>query len=422
MINRHLPPPIHTVGDFTLKKPLTYRLNNGVKVFSTAVGTQDILQLQLILEAGKVHELKKGVAGLVGRMLLEGTKSKSSAQLHQAFDRCGVFKEIAVGFDHTTIELLFLSRFLEPVCALLCEIMTEAAFPENDLQNVKRILVQQLAVNEKRGQYISGTAFRACLFGENSAYGYTTTEKIIAQIDQKDLADFYQNHYKAKNFVILLSGKVAPQHLKIIENTIGKLPVNSTLKPRKPTEISAFIPKKHHLTQKNSLQTSIKIGKPLPPWQHPDRIAVEVTNELLGGYAGSQLMKNLRENKGLTYGIYAGIFNLKPLSYLLISTEVKKEKTAIVLQEIYAEIENLQHTKISEQALHELIYYMSSSFIQQMNTPIAVSEYLKTIYLHQLPPDFFDTYLSKVRQITPQDIQETAQKHFSLPMLEVTVG
>ncbi len=422
MIDRTLSPTIQPISDFILSKPQKHRLDNGVNLYTINAGEQSILQLQFLFNAGKSYEPRKGVSAFTAKMLLEGTTSMTTSKISNAFDSIGAFKEISAGFEYTTFELYFLDRFLGNICDILTSLFTEANFPQKELESVKSISRQQLAVNQQKNSYVSGITFRKEFFGEDSPYGYQLTEDIISSIDRQQLVDFYHNQYQGAPFEIILAGKIERIHLETLNNTLGQLLIKKEIKNINKYTAENYQPNQLYLEKEEALQTSIKIGKPLPALQHPDRVAIEVLNEILGGYFGSRLMKNIREEKGLTYGIYSTIVNLLPGSYIVIGAEVQKEKRALALQEIYKEIEKLQTDLVSQEELALVTYYMSSSYMRSINTPIAISEYFKTIHFHHLPEGFFDTYVSKIQKVTAQEIQKAAQEYLKLPMLEVTVG
>lgn len=422
ILDRTLPPQIKPISDFTLKKARKHSLDNGLNVFTLNAGEQAVLQLQLLFKAGKSYEKLKGSAFFTAKMLLEGTKSFSSSAISNRFDSMGAFKEISAGFEYATIEVYLLERFLEEVGNLLSSVLSEATFPLKELETTKGISAQQLLVNQQKNNYVSGTAFRENFFGESSPYGYKLTQDIIQSVGQKELIEFYNQHYKSSPFEIILSGKIEDHHLDILNKTLGQLQISPNLPSASPLNLKEFKAEQIYLEKEDALQTSIKIGTPLPSLHHPDRYAIEVLNEALGGYFGSRLMKNIREEKGLTYGIYSTTVNLKPTSYFVINADVQKEKRPLALDEIYKEIELLRTELMSVEELELVKYYMASSYMRSINTPIAISEYFKLIHIHNLSEDFFDSYVSEIQKVTAEEIKKAAQEYLKLPLLEVTVG
>src|SRR5690606_8798304 len=157
--------------------------------------------------------------------------------------------------------------------------------------------------------------------------------------------------------------------------------------------------------------------------EHPDFVKLLVVNEILGGYFGSRLMKNIREDKGYTYGISSAMVPLKNKGYFIIGTDVNKENTGNTLQEIYKEIETLQNSLVSEEELNTVRSFMVGSFLSEINTPFALADKFKGVHLYGLDYDFYDAYLHTVNNITSIEIQNLAHQYLQKDTFsEVVVG
>ncbi len=421
-VDRTIAPPIKPLADFQLRKAEAHTLQNGVLVYTINAGEQPVLQLQLLFPAGKAYEAHPGVASFTAKMLLEGTKTSTSQAIHHAFDSIGAFKEIQAGFNYGTIEVYLLERYLSTVATLIGDIFQEATFPENELASQQQITKQQILVNQEKTGYLSTVLYRDAFFG-NSPYGYSLTVEQTEQISREMLVSHYEKCYLNTPFIIILAGQVTDRHIGQLDNTLGTLPFETSKNIVEPHQVLPSVtPKSIYVEKDDALQTSLRIGGIGVPLTHPSRAVFDVLNHALGGYFGSRLMQNIREEKGLTYGISSQLTDLKIGNFFTIATDVQKAQREVALTEIYKEIERLQQEEIPHEELELVKYYMVSSFMRSINTPIALAEYFKTVHIHGLPPDYFDGYISRVQEVSAADIKKAAQEYLKLPLLEVCVG
>ncbi|MEN7549652.1 pitrilysin family protein [Rapidithrix thailandica] len=421
-LDRTQAPKFSPIQNFKLKKAESHRLDNGIPFHLIPAGNQPLVNLQLIFKAGKRYEAKEGVSYFTAKMLTEGTTAYSSSQMYEAFDKLGAFFEIQAGFEHLVIEVICLSKHVENVLDLVLEFIAEAQFPESELQKVIGISHQQLKVNLQKNNYLAGILFRETLFGKHHPYGYRQSHEMIDGIKRDDLVQHYQQNILSKEFDVIVAGMVDQSTFQLINQKLGRLPIH----PRESKAVSAFsfkpVTGSFYEEKEEALQTSLRIGRLLFPIVHPDRLAFEVFNEILGGYFGSRLMKNIREEKGYTYGIYSSVVSLFQTGYFLIGTDVIKDKRQEVLDEIYKEIKELKDNLVSDEELSLVKNYMAGSFVKSINTPLSVIDYFKTIYFNHLPEDYYDHYVSQIQQVTAEQVHTMANKYFNEDLLEVLVG
>ena len=157
--------------------------------------------------------------------------------------------------------------------------------------------------------------------------------------------------------------------------------------------------------------------------KHPDYFPMLLLNEILGGYFGSRLMKNIREEKGLTYGISSNLALFSQAGYFVIGTDVKREFTQQTIDEIHKEIKILQTELVDESELETVKNYMVGSFAGSLNTPFDIADRYKVIFSEKLPLDFYQNYIPNIQQISAIQLLEIANKYLGLETLtEIVVG
>jgi predicted Zn-dependent peptidase len=175
--------------------------------------------------------------------------------------------------------------------------------------------------------------------------------------------------------------------------------------------------------KKDAVQTSIRIGKKLFTRNHPDYLKFTVLNETLGGYFGSRLMKNIREEKGLTYGISSQIAPMLQEGYFVIGTDVKKELASKALEEIYNELEKLQNEPVGDEELQTVKNYMIGSYSNSITTPFSLANKFKTLHFNGLSYDYYDNYMTAIQKVNAKDLMQMAKKYFDrTSFTEVLVG
>lgn len=424
ILDRTVAPPSQTIEQVSIPKAEKVLLDNQIPVYMVKAGEQPVVRLELIFEAGSRYENHIGEAHFASKMLSEGTSRHTATEISEYFDQFGAFLEINHSVERLTITVHGLTRHLAAILPLLQEMIADSVIPENELQVQKNITSQNLKVSLEKSSFLAGQVFREQIYGLNHPYGKSLSLVSIENITREIVKDFYEKQIKGKAYRIFVSGKFGDEEVKALNQHLGQTPVeafNHSVIIDNITEIKH--PESVLLERPDNLQSSIRLGKVLFGRTHPDFFKFVVANTIFGGYFGSRLMKNIREEKGFTYGISSGLVPQKQGGYLVMGTDVKKEFTQQTLDEIAKEIRILQTTPVEEDEMDTAKNYMIGALVGSLNTPFEVADRQKIILLDELPPDFYDNYIQKIRTVTPLDIIEMANTYFRPEDLcEVVVG
>lgn len=423
VIDRTQVPAYQAIHEVRLPAVDTHRLDNSIPLHLIAVQQQPVLRLEIILEAGTQQERQAATAFFALKMLAEGTATRSSAQISEYLDSYGAFLEINNGADRSSLVVYCLTKFLPNVLPVVCDLLTEPTFPQKELDDLRNITLQNLRVNLEKNSYLAGVMLRETLFGREHPYGRSQTVEALEQISREAVVAFYERVIRNRPFQLLVAGQASLTEVALINQTLGQLSITDPVTPLASIPLHA-IPEQPILVEKEaSLQSSIRIGRRLFTRQHPDFFPMLVTNEVLGGYFGSRLMKNIREEKGFTYGISSNLVSFRKEGYFIIGTDVKKEYTQQTLDEIRKEIERLRVEPVPADELDTVKNYMAGEFVGSLNTPFEIADRYKVILLDGLPADFLAQYIDRVRSVSPDDIQRMIN-HYLQPdsLLEVVVG
>jgi predicted Zn-dependent peptidase len=419
MLDRKTPPPFVHTTSFDLIKPKRTTLSNGIEVFVIPGGDQEVIKVELIFRAGRWFEHKTGAAHFAANLLSKGTRLKNSFQIAQIFDRYGAHVEIQPSLDYVSVAIYGLTKFIAPVMELLMEIVSDAAFPEKEIEQSKSIYIQNLKVNEEKTSYLASKSFRKKLFGESHPYGKELEEHEVKALIKTDLSTHYNNTFR--QLTVFVSGKIDSSAENLIYENLSSY---RTGEPHADEQRSLEAHPFHERIEKEgSVQSSIRAGKISIQRNQPDYFEAVFACHILGGYFGSRLMKNIREEKGLTYGIYASLHPMQKASYFVIGTDVNKENIDLTLDEIRKELKILRTEKISADELYTSKNHFIGSLQSEITTPFAHADKIKTIFLSSLPKDFYQQMIMTIDKITPEKIIAITEKHFHEDTLnEVTVG
>ena len=422
-LDRTQPPAFQAIQEIRLPAVQSHRLANGIPLHLISVDHQPVVRLECVFNAGAWYEQVPGSAFFAMKMLSEGTTSRSSAQISEYIDRYGAFLELNSGPDRASVVVYCLTKFLPNVLPLLREMFTEPTFPQKELDDLRNITLQNLRVNYEKNAYLAGTLFREKLFGYDHPYGRSQRPEAVEQLLRQGVVDFFERVIRNRTFQIILAGQASDNEIALVDRELGQLHIrtddllSATADILPGNDLPVFAEKL------DSVQSSIRIGRRLFTRSHPDFFKMLVTNEILGGYFGSRLMKNIREEKGFTYGISSNMPSFRHDGYFLIGTDVNKENTQQTIDEIRKEIHILQTKPVSADELETVKNYMAGEFVGSLNTPFEIADRYKVILLDTMPANFLTTYIQNIRTITATDIMETATRYLSPDSLrEVIVG
>lgn len=421
MLDRTIPPKSKEIEDIGFPWPEFYALRNQIPLYVLNGGSQPIIELELVFRSGSYYETYPGTAYFTSAMLLEGTKHKSTQDIANIMDYYGATIATRSQADFCVVSLSTLYKHLNPMLDLLVEILLESNFPQKSLKLLKELKAQTIQIADKKNSKIAYKQFFESLFTTEHPYGRHLTLKNVVDIQIDYLDDYYKNTFFC-DCSAFASGQITPAALQRIQQFLEQLPQQKRYQDNKKVHYK-HPANKVHLTNGQRLQSAIVIGKPLMIKKDPDFLPMIVVNELLGGYFGSRLMRNIREEKGYSYGIYSSINALQEAGYLGIATEVAQNVTQETIQEIYKEIETLQHELVGEEELQKVKNYLLGSFLKTINDPFSIMQKFQAAYLHGLDKSYYNAFYNQVRNITPLEIRNLAQKYLSLSSLtEIVVS
>jgi predicted Zn-dependent peptidase len=422
-IQRHIQPPVFPFNARILVPTESVSLNNGISLFLINAGTEDIMRMEFVFRAGMVKEYLPLLASSTNMMLTEGSEKYSSEELNSILDYYGIFLNLSVEKDTAGLIVYFLNKHIEKALELIVEILFRPAFPEKELNMLMKKRMGWYRISREKVQNLAMDQYFESVFGIHHPYGRQVFEKDFEGMSPSLLKDFHAKYYKPEKMTVIISGHIPEKTVDLFKNYFEPLQSKEIYIEDSRNFIKGAAEKKMHIEKIGALQTAFRIGSSTINKRHADYPGLKFLNVILGGYFGSRLMKNIREEKGFTYGIHSSVSSLDLSGFKVISTEVGKKNCEQAADEIYKEIRLLQTIPVEIDELEVVRNYMSGDMIRMFDGPFAIAESFKAAWEFGLDYNYFILLMNTIRTITPDEILRLANTYYSTDDLyEITAG
>lgn len=402
-------------------KPNTISLNNNIKLYIFDNKDLEINKIEFFFHnAGSINQDKTFTSKITNNQINEGSKNYTSKQIADAIDYHGAFIDKYVDKESASLSFYFLNKYTDNMIHWIEEIIKNPIFPEKELEILKPKLKNEFLVNQQKTDFLARNFFYQKVFGKDNPYGIIGSLEDYDKIERNDLIEFYNRYYSSNQLSIILSGAYNEKLIESISITFGGedwTGVNKGSNTIKPIEFIPQLPSKEIIHLKNSVQASICIGKTIISNKHEDYFGLKVLNTVLGGYFGSRLMSNIREDKGYTYGIGSILHSFSDIGLFLIVGDVKAEFCQKAIDEIYKEIDLLSTQLIDQEELDTVKNYMIGQLLRSLDGCLELGERFRPILKYNLDYSYYQDYLKEIIEIDSEKIINLAGKYFSFDSL-----
>jgi zinc protease len=412
MMDRKKAPVIVDAVDFQLKlKPYQkFVLDNGVEVYTIDAGAEEVMAIEWVFNAGNSQEDKNLVAATTNFLLRNGTAKRSAFEINDHFEYFGSYLNRSCFNETATITLHCLTKHIGELLPVVKELITESTMPQEELAIYQQNMKQRLKVSLKKNDFVAGRLIDVYLYGEKHPYGKFSSAEEFDALERDQLLEFYTKYYQQGKLIMFIAGKLPSNLEQLLNQYFGDLPNNSI--EIKETPIIHAEEKKVRVTNDaEGVQGSIRIARPFPNRHHPDFIKAQVLNTLFGGFFGSRLMSNIREDKGYTYGIHSNLQNHIQHSAWMISTEAGKDVCEAAIAEVYKEMKDLRDELVEEEELLLVKNYLIGGILGDLDGPFHIIGRWKNIILNGLEEQYFYNSIDTIKTISAQELQKLAQKY-----------
>lgn len=424
MLDRTLAPQAHDIQGMSLISPEKVAFENGLNVWIFHAPDQNLIKAEFVFANHYSKEENPLLNTMMSAMLKEGTSRMNSAEIADAIDYYGAYLMPEFSFDHSSLTVYTLNKYVTQVFPIVFDVLTDSTIPQEELDTNVRNNKQGLQISMEKNDFVAKRLFYKTLFGDNR-YGVSITEESLDALRRDDLLQLFAQQVQPGNCTLFLSGNITREVLDQIGSLFGtawqnaqSLALSNIPLITPPTHTSLVFQEKA-----SSLQSAIRLGKQTITRQDPDFPALQFVNTLFGGYFGSRLMQNIREDKGYTYGIGSSVVSMQHTGMMTIATQVGVEVTQATLDEVQREIDRLHQELVSEDEIALVRNYLLGAMLGSLESVFSHVDKFKAVYFSGMDLSYYDYYASVVHEMDAAAIQQLAQKHLVYDdLVKVVVG
>jgi zinc protease len=422
--DRTTPPEKGPAPELRLPEQRHFTLSNGLRVRLVEYRRLPIVALNLVADAGGARDpgARPGLASFTAAMLTEGTQTRSATQISDEVGYLGASLSAGAGLDSASLGGATLAKHLPRFLELFADVAMNPAFPRGDFERVQDERLVALLQQRDQPQAIASKAFAPVFWGDHP-YGHYLlgTEESVQATTPKELAGFHERHWRPGSAELVVVGDVTEAELRpVLESTLARwkpAPPPAPLAPAAPVA-----PKRTLLLEKpDAPQAYLLLGMPGLQRSSDEFVAASVAFQVLGGGMSSRLFRNLREDKGYTYGIFARGDSRRLAGMSVIVGSVHAEVTGAALAELLSEIRQLREEPIGDEELEDAKNALVLGLPANFATAGAIAGRVADLAVHGLPDDYWNRYADLVRQVTAEDVRRFAQQRLDPGQLTVVM-
>jgi predicted Zn-dependent peptidase len=404
-------------------RPVESKLKNGMQLMVLEDHRSPTVQIQFSLPASSMND-PEGVpiSGATTSLMRLGTKTRSAKQIAETLAELGANINFGIGDRSATVNFSTLSENSDAVMELAADMLFNPAFPEDELAKWKNQQLAQLQQVRAIPDFLATERFAYAMYPTDRRSLVFPSMEGINKITRDMVVEHYNRVFRPEGGRITVLGdsstkQIAPKLEKFIGTWKGAAP--------KPPELPMLTPavgrKIILVNRANSVQTVLYLGEHAIDRLSPDYIPVQVLNRILGGGPASRLFRNVREEKGYTYGISSGFTASRYMNHFSTQTSVRTEVTGDALTEILKEFADIRDRRVPADELEGAKRALVATFALNSENPGAAMQNATQIKEYGFPADYWDTYPEKIAAVTAEDIQRVARKYIPLENIQIIV-
>lgn len=415
-LDRTVAPAVHPIVPLPLPEVRRVTLDNGLRLVVLHCPTLEIARFTAVIQGGACEASPMEVAPAVAAMRSKGTKSHDAAQIAHEIDINGSWTG-AGNYPHFSTSTVFaLDKRATAVLPVFAETIFAPTFPEKELETEKKRLAARLRVNETTVGYQASALSSRLTFGEAHPLARLMSPGGYMALSRDNLADFCHRYTRPAGITLFAAGNITAERERFLNSVFGSRSLESQT-PAAPLNIVPFTPAAGGTTAKaeiaDAAQSAVTITLPGLPRNHPDYLTLRLAVMALGGYFGSRLSQNIREDKGMTYGITAALLGYSEGGVVQIATRCDASYVDAVIAETFKEIDRMGTDIMSAEEMARMRQAEITSLIETTDSPFSTMDFYQTLLTYDLPADYFSSRCRIAATITAEEILDCARRHLS---------
>lgn len=394
-----------------LGTPKKFKLKNGLQILVVENHKLPRVSVTLNIDNPPMAQGEKsGVESFVGGMLGTGSSTISK----EAFDKEVDFLGANISFGSESTFASSLSRYFPRVIELMADAAFNPVFDQKEFDKLKKQTIEAIKSSGKSVAAIAGQVNRALSYGKDHPFGEMTTEKTVKNITLEDVKNLYSKTFKPNNAYLVVIGDVNYKDVKKqVKKLFSKWEKGNLIPQKLPLVKNPTTTEINFINMSNAVQSEISIVNTVTlKSDDKDYYATLLANQILGGGSTGRLFKNLREDKGYTYGAYSRIGASRYASRFIASASVRNMVTDSAVVETMKEINKIRYQKVTQEELNIAKAKYLGNFVKAIERPSTIANYALNILINDLPKDYYENYLANINAVTLEDVQNAAIKHF----------
>lgn len=421
-IDRSTPPSVHDFRDIHLDVPESIMLSNGMKMWVAGNGEDEVNKINIYMTGGAFHESRPMQATACSMAVFNGNKNMTYSQIAEAIDYYGAWRAMQVYDNCTAFSLSSLNENFDKTLPIFIDSLLFPIFPDNEFELNKRQLTVSCATAREKVKYIANKEMVRLYYGKNHPLATDPTPDDINSLTKEHMMQFFSRYYKAQNCNLVLAGRITDKEIATIEKVMSQWMPDGEPEPFLEPDIYPSSEMFKIVNKEGAVQAAVIMMLKTIPRRHPDYFKLRILTTVLGGYFGSRLMANIREDKGYTYGINASLSGRAFDGYIGISTECDTQHVWSVIDETKKEMQRLREEPIPDDELQIVKRHMLSEQVKTLDTPFNIASYIGNMFCYGTYPEYLNEHVQAIIKTTSNDLLEIAQRYFDTSMLRIVVA
>lgn len=406
-------PPVHELSSLELPVLRKENLPNGIPLYILNQGETAVCRLGIFIRGGCSESYTPSVASLAASLMREGSGRYPAENLADLFERNGAWIDTAAHNHYTAIHVYSLNNRFNEVLPGVADMIINPEFSDDVFEIFRENKARNLETDMCKVSVIASRESDRIFYGKDHPMGRIEHPDNIRDINVDEIRNFHSERCNASDITLFLTGKINEEAIKTVSAGFGSL-----TNDRKPYSLSKMLPegKWDKDVQTFSLlaanQTAVKMTIPAISRANDDYEMLRVAVCGLGGYFGSRLNTNIREEKGLTYGITSSIIGIDGFGAINISCQCDERYVDTVIREIRYELDRMKSGDYTDDEIARLKRFYMTSLSGILESPFSVMDFYESSFIADIPSDYFAQQLRALENLSPAMLREIASKYF----------
>lgn len=421
MIDRTISPDVFDFESLSIRHPNEFFLDNGVRIVNLEMGEQPVTRLTVKWDNGRADCDSDVRFIMMYKLLREGTRSFSAEEISNTLEFNGTWLGVDPSDHSGAVSLYSLNSCFDKVFPTFMEIITAPAFPERAVALIGEKSAAAELLQHKKVSYLASRLDRSLIFGENHPMARRVNPDDYRDVTSSQIAELFARSIAANTPTVYICGQTAPILQNICE-AFSALTFQGD--PIKEKILPPVLSEERFKYQKldGSLQSALNISIPTIPRSHPDYIPLRYAIMALGGYFGSRLMKNIREDKGYTYGISAYLLGFRETGQIIISTQTDNQYAVPVVEEVLKEIERLKTVPLNDNEMKAFRRHALSTLAGMLDSPFTVMDHFISLDTNNIAPDYYEEQFRIIKALNPDDISHVTSRYLRPDNIRISLA